>query len=172
MFGFLFSGFIDQLRPKISCTKTQTFTNLRLPISYVAVPNPCGRWGSLNCWGALDPLPPARGTALRRGTPSSRTRPPCQSGSRTMGRRSWKDNSWDVIAFVHVRHWSSRSTVTNDRRPFGMRTNDLMVAGDRQPTTDVFLCYNISVTVMVKKEGPRLHDSACWLPHPLVTWLI
>ena len=34
--------------------------------------------------------------------------------------------------------------VTNDRRLFGMRTNDLLVARDRQLTTDVFLCYNIS----------------------------
>ena len=28
---------------------------------------------------------------------------------------------------------SSRPTVTNDRRPFGMRTNDLVVAGEKRP---------------------------------------
>ena len=55
--------------------------------------------------------------------------------------------SWDVISFVCVRCWSSRPMVTNDRRPFGMRTNDLSVANDRRPTTDGFLCWNISATV-------------------------
>ena len=33
MFGFLFSWFIGQRGPKVSCEKTQTLPNLRLPIS-------------------------------------------------------------------------------------------------------------------------------------------
>ena len=37
--------------------------------------------------------------------------------------------------------------MTNDRQPFGMRTNDLLVAGDRRPMTDGFLCYNISAII-------------------------
>ena len=52
------------------------------------------------------------------------------------------------MAFVHVSRWSSRLTVTNDRRTFGMRTNDLLVARDRQPTTDGFLCNKISANIM------------------------
>ena len=57
--------------------------------------------------------------------------------------------SWDVIAFVHVRRWSSRPTVTNDRQPFGMRTNDMLVAIDQRPTTDSFLCY-----ILITWHGP------------------
>ena len=53
-------------------------------------------------------------------------------------------NSRDVIAFVRVCRWSSWLTVTNDRRPYGMRTNELLVAGDRRQRSNGFLCYNIS----------------------------
>ena len=45
------------------------------------------------------------------------------------------NNSRDVIAFVRVRRWSLWPTVTNDRRPFGMRTNDLLVDRERRPTS-------------------------------------
>ena len=38
-------------------------------------------------------------------------------------------------------------TVTDDSRTFGKRTNDLLVAGDQRPTTDGFLCYNISAVM-------------------------
>ena len=43
--------------------------------------------------------------------------------------------------------------MTNDRWPFGMRTNDLLVARDLRPTTDVFLCYNISAILSAWSLG-------------------
>ena len=39
-----------------------------------------------------------------------------------------------VLHFCFGPCWSSRPTATNDRWPFGMRTNELLVAGDRRPT--------------------------------------
>ena len=58
---------------------------------------------------------------------------------------SWA--SWNIIAFLRVRCWSSRPTVTNDRQPTGMENQ--WPVGFRRPTTnDIwFLCYNISVYV-------------------------
>ena len=58
--------------------------------------------------------------------------------------------SWHFIAFVRVCRCSSWRTVSNDRRPFGMRTNDPLVARDRRPTTDRFLCYTISANISFK----------------------
>ena len=47
--------------------------------------------------------------------------------------------------------------VTNDRRPSAWRTNDLLVAGDLQPTTDGFLCCNISAIACRITITPAIH---------------
>ena len=58
-------------------------------------------------------------------------------------------NSRDVIAFVRVCRWSSWLTVTNDRRPYGLRTNDLLVAWDQRPT---FFCAVTSQLVFPERR--------------------
>ena len=73
--------------------------------------------------------------------------------------------SWGVIYSICA-HLSLVLATHGDLewRPFGMWTNDLLVAGDRRPwpttttTTDGFLCYDISANVWVRSEKMDSRD--------------
>ena len=65
----------------------------------------------------------------------------------------------EILLVIDIFYICPRPTVTNDRQPFGMRTNDLLVAGDQRPTTDGFLCYNISaiVSLLIRQYPIRIY---------------
>ena len=99
--------------------------------------------------------------------------PYLETGTNILDLSSFRYISWDDIAFVRVRRWSSRPMVTNGRRPFGMRTSDLLVAWDRRPTTTGSLCYKISATMWIRCERWKsLRPNRClFLPNRRVKLL-
>ena len=73
-------------------------------------------------------------------------------------------NSWNVIAFVRIWCGSSRLTATNDRRPFGMRTNDLLVAGDRRPTVFCAITSQLMYECLERLVSSQMLSAAPFIP--------